>query len=270
MAPKKPRYLGLDYGEKTIGIALGCVDSRVATGHSTLLRDQEAALRQSINLLREIIKEYNITHIVLGHPVHMDSSLSLRAEKTLAFRDKLQRNFKSIKINLWDERLSTQAVTRAFYAESHSKGSKKRSETYRAHVDEMAAVYILQGYLNKHMEETMENEHIMPDDENMGDVILVTDDDGIEHQLHVLASRDVGDCVYLLAAVAVEEGEDDMSEVLHFKCIPSEDEEDEDDDMSLEMIDDTHEDFERVMELFKDDYEDLGIIIDEGDSPLGV
>ncbi|MCL2362914.1 MAG: Holliday junction resolvase RuvX [Defluviitaleaceae bacterium] len=145
----KKRYIGLDYGEKTIGIALSCPEAKVATGMTTLRRLDEAALRPNINSLREIIREYGITDIILGYPLNMDGSISVRAEKTLAFRDKLKRNFKSIDISLWDERLSTSAVTHAFNSGYDSKGSKKRKETYRAHVDEMAAVYILQGYLNK-------------------------------------------------------------------------------------------------------------------------
>ena len=137
--------MGLDFGDKTIGVALGCVNSRVATGLETIRRDLPEAMRPSINRLKEIITAYNVTHIILGHPINMDGSLSPRAEKTQAFRDKLKRNFKSKEIILWDERLSTQAVTRAFYG---AGGSKKLHETYNNHVDEMAAVYILQGYLN--------------------------------------------------------------------------------------------------------------------------
>jgi len=142
----KTRYLGLDFGDKTIGVAVGCPDSKVATGIETIRRTQPEALRASINRLGEIIKAYGITHIVLGNPINMDGSQSPRAEKTQAFRDKLKRNFKSKEIILWDERLSTQAVTRAFY--TGKSGSKKQQETYKSHVDEMAAVYILQGYLN--------------------------------------------------------------------------------------------------------------------------
>ena len=140
------RYIGLDFGDKTIGIALGCPDSRVATGLETIRRTQAEALRASVNRIRELIAAYGITHIVLGYPVHMDGEVSPRAEKTLAFRDKLKRNFKSIEIILWDERLSTQAVTRAFF--DGNSGSKKQRETYLSHVDEMAAVYILQGFLS--------------------------------------------------------------------------------------------------------------------------
>lgn len=265
----KTRYLGLDYGDKTIGVALGCPDSRVATGFTTLFRDQEVALKESVNQLREIIREYNISHIVLGLPINMDGTKTHRAEKTLAFKEKLHRNFKSKEIILWDERLSTQAVKRAFYSDSQ-KNTKKQKETYRAHVDEMAAVYILQGFLNKQSEEIMDNEQNMPHDnmeelEHMSEVIIVTDDDGNDFQLHVLASKDVEDCTYLLCAIA--EDEDDTSEVIHLKCIPNPDSDDED-EMSLETVDEDHPDLELVMELFKNDYEELGIIVDEGDSPL--
>jgi len=264
------RYIGLDFGDKTMGIAVSSLDNRVATGLETITRNQPEAMRPSINRLGEIIKEYKITHIVLGNPLHMDGRVSPRSEKTMSFKDKLQRNFKSIQIELWDERLSTQAVSRPFYV--NSKGSKKRHETYNKHVDEMAAVYILQGFLDhsKRLEETMENEQIMSDDfDESGDVILMTDDEGNEYQLHVLATKEGEDCVYLLAAVA--EDEEDTSEVLHFKCaMVDQDADPEDDEMALELIDETHEDFERVMELFAADYEELGIIIDEEDSPLGV
>jgi len=142
----KTRCLGLDFGDKTIGIAIGCSDNRVATGITTIRRTQPEALRPSIDRLREIIAAYSITHIILGFPINMDGSLSSRASKTQDFRDKLKRNFKSVEVILWDERLSTQAVTRAFY--SGTAGGKKKRETYNSHVDEMAAVYILQGFLD--------------------------------------------------------------------------------------------------------------------------
>ena len=268
---KATRYAGLDFGDKTIGIAISCPECRVATGHTTIFRNQVEALRPSINQLGEIITQYGITHIVLGNPVNMDGSHSSRTELTLAFRDKLRRNFKSVEIILWDERLSTQAVTKAFF--NGSTRGKKQHDKYNAHVDEMAAVYILQGFLDKkRMEETMENETIMPDElEDDGNVILMSDEDGNEHQLHVLASKEGDNCIYLLVAVADDES--DTSEVLHFKCPAVEEDpgeiDPEDDEMPLELVDETHEDFELVMELFKADYDELGITIDEEDPLLG-
>ena len=278
------RFLGLDYGEKTIGVSLGCSESKVATGLTTLRRTEEAALRANINSLREIVRRYNITHIVLGYPLNMDGSISMRAEKTLSFRDKLQRNFKSINILMWDERLSTRAVTIGF----GSTNSKKKREAYRAYIDEMAAVYILQGYLNKYavsdlsthrsdkcpyagrLEKNMENEIQLPDDQNeLEDIIIITDDDGNEYQLHVLTSKEHDGSMYLLTAVVGDDDDDDeTAEVMHFKCVIDED--DETDDMSMETVDAEHEDFDLVLKLFEDDYEEFGITIDEGDSLLGI
>ena len=256
------RYIGLDFGDKTIGVAVSSLDNRVATGLTTVRRNQADALRESVKHIGEIIAEYGITHIVLGYPVNMDGSISPRAQKTLAFRDKLRRNFKAIQVELWDERLSTQAVTRAFFADS--KGGKKRREAYNAHVDEMAAVYILQGFLNKQMEVTMEDDFNMPDDfDETGDVILMSDDDGNEFELHILATKEGDGCAYLLTAVA--EDEDDTSEVLHFKCPTMDEDDSEESEIALELVDETHQDFEHVMELFKDTYAELGIIIDEED-----
>ena len=119
----------------------------------------------------------------------------------------------------------------------------------------------------------MENEPNMPDDfDDMGDVIIMNDEDGNEHQLHVLATKEGENCVYLLTALAADDDEE-TSEVLHFKCAAVEEDDtksEEEDDMALELVDEGHEDFELVMDLFKADYENLGIIIDEEDSSLGV
>ena len=141
------RYLGLDFGDKTIGLALASPDGRIATGLTTLRRSDPAALRPSIRQLGEYIALYGITHAVLGFPKHMDGSLSERCMVTQAFADKLQRNFKRLQIILWDERLSTQAVARMY------EGDRTR---YKDKVDEMAAVYILQGYLDSQKEKKME------------------------------------------------------------------------------------------------------------------
>ena len=117
----------------------------------------------------------------------------------------------------------------------------------------------------------MENETFLPEehDEHMGEVIVVTDDDGEEHQLHVLASKEGENCMYLLAAVAVDDDED-SSEVLHLKCANFDaSKEPDDEELSLELVEEDHEDFQLVMELFKADYEELGILVDEEDPLFG-
>lgn len=130
-----PRFLGLDFGDKTIGVAVSCPRGVVATGVETIHRAGPAAMKPSIARLRTLIGEYGVTHIIIGNPLHMDGNASARSEKTQLFADKLRRNFKRLTIELYDERLSTQAVARTL--------------ADAARVDEMAAVYILQGYLDK-------------------------------------------------------------------------------------------------------------------------
>ena len=135
MTCDKPiRFLGLDFGDKTIGVAVACPDSRVATGVTTLLRDDPLALRASLKALKTFIKSYGITHVVLGYPLYLDGTPSAQSVKTAAFKEKLERYIKTVVVNLWDERLSTQAVSRVI--------------SNRDKIDEMAAVYILQGYLD--------------------------------------------------------------------------------------------------------------------------
>jgi len=243
--------MGLDFGDKTIGVSVSSPSGKVAIGITTLARQNEAALRPSLKALKEIIRQYDITNIVLGYPKHLDGRDSPRCQKTLVFKDKLNRYFKSIPVELWDERLSTRAVSRVF------EGTRDR---FDKHVDEMAAVYILQGFLdnlenNKRSENEMENDK-SPMFENAGEdnTIVLYDDEGNEIAMQILSSRQEGDATYVLVA----EEDEEHSEVMHFKLI-----DDGDDDTIFELVDEEHEDFDRVFELFEDDYKALGIEIDE-------
>ena len=238
-----PRFLGLDLGDKTIGVSVSSLDGRVATGVCTIKRTDEASFRPALKQLKEIIKKYGITHILLGEPKHLNGDESFRSEKSLVFKEKLMRYFKNIPVELWDERLSTKAVTRGFDG---------RAKDYKKHVDEMAAVYILQGYLD-YRRSGMMNEPIAWDDENDDDIVLYNDD-GDELPLQILASREDPTGMYILAV----EGDDDDAEVAHFKLIPG-----DGDDMIFELVDEDHELFDKVFALFKDDYESLGIEIEE-------
>jgi putative Holliday junction resolvase len=131
--------LGLDFGDKTMGVAVSSLNGTVAVGLTTLRRTAPEALRPNLKELKQIIREHKVTHILLGYPKYLHGEDSPRCLTTLAFKAKLERYFKSLPVILWDERLSTQAVARTF------EGSADR---YRQHVDEMAAVYILQGFLD--------------------------------------------------------------------------------------------------------------------------
>ena len=136
------RVIGLDYGDKNIGVALSCPLLITAYGTDTIRRADAESFKKPILSIREIIRSNNVGTIVLGFPKNMDGSLSPRSEKTLEFKDRLQRNFKSLEIVLWDERLSSMASEKIMSA----MGTKR--ERIKEVVDEAAAIYILQGYLD--------------------------------------------------------------------------------------------------------------------------
>jgi len=255
----KETFLGLDYGDKTIGVAVS-LNGRVATGVTTLRRKDSAALRPNLKELKTIINEYKATHIILGFPKNMDGKENARCELTTAFKEKLERYFKK-PVTLWDERLSTYAVSRT------PAGRNMRVAQFNKHVDTMAAVYILQGFLDsknnsKNKEVFMTNEPTNFDEfdefDDDDDSIILVNEDGEEIPLQILSSREAEDGMYVLAA----EGEDGI--VSHFKCTPN-----GEDEVTFELIDGDHEDFERVFEMFKDDYEALGIDIEEIDVEEG-
>ena len=135
----KPRIVGLDFGDKTIGVAVSDPLGIMALGLETIRRDRENALKPSIRRLAEIIRQYeSVEAIVLGFPKNMNNTLGERCTKTLAFKEKLNRNFKDIPVVLWDERLSTAGARRTLSGHVQEK----------LVIDEMAAVFILQGYID--------------------------------------------------------------------------------------------------------------------------
>jgi len=136
------RILGIDYGDKNIGVSLSCPECIFALGAGTIRRDSPESFKKPILELREIMREHNVNKIVLGFPKNMDGSLGERCEKTLEFRDRLQRNFKSLEIVLWDERMSSLSQERAMSELGLSK------EKIKKNIDEASAIYILQGYLD--------------------------------------------------------------------------------------------------------------------------
>lgn len=135
------RILGLDYGDKTIGVAISDPFGWTAQGLEIIRRKDEKNLKQSIERLKEIITEYGVEKIILGYPKNMNNTNGERAEKTEKFKVKLQNNFK-LPVELWDERLSTMAAERGLLEADLSRSKRKQV------IDKMAAVFILQGYLN--------------------------------------------------------------------------------------------------------------------------
>ncbi len=136
------RILGLDYGEKTVGVAICDETETIARGIEIIRRDKEESIKKSVARIKELIDEYDVKRIVLGYPKNMDGSEGFRCEKTIEFKERLHRNFKKMDIVLQDERYSTVSVTKVF------QEAKMKKEEQKEVVDMMAAVLILQNYLD--------------------------------------------------------------------------------------------------------------------------
>ena len=136
------KILGLDYGSRTTGIAISDETGSIAFPVETVVREEEIALKQTVRRIRQLTDENNIHTVVLGFPKNMDNSLGERAEKTLAFKKRLERDLYQVEIVLWDERLSTVASERPLLGMGYDRHRRKKI------VDNMAAAYILQGYLD--------------------------------------------------------------------------------------------------------------------------
>lgn len=135
------RILGLDFGSKTVGVAVSDPLLITAQGVEIVRRKSENKLRQTIARIEEIIVEYQVKTIVLGLPKNMNNSEGERVEKTKEFKETLERRT-GLPIILWDERLTTVAADRAMIE------SGIRREDRKKYVDEIAAIFILQGYLD--------------------------------------------------------------------------------------------------------------------------
>ena len=142
------RVLGLDYGDKTVGVAVSDPFGWTAQGVEIIRRNSPVEYKQSLGRISELIAEYNVEKIVLGFPRNMDGSEGPRCEKTLAYKERLEKRFKPMEVILWDERLSTVAADR--YMMSAEMDHFERKSV----IDKMAAVFILQGYLDSVRNET--------------------------------------------------------------------------------------------------------------------
>lgn len=140
------RIMGLDFGSKTTGVAISDPLGITAQGIETIQRPQENKLRRTLARIEELVKEYQVTKIVLGFPKNMNNTIGERAEKSLEFKDMLERRT-GLPVVMWDERLTTVSAERTLME------SGVRRENRKEYVDMIAAVYILQGYLDS-MERT--------------------------------------------------------------------------------------------------------------------
>ena len=138
---KNKRTLGIDYGEARVGIALTDCLNITAQGLETIQR--KGSDKIILKRLDEILKQYEIDTIVVGMPLHMNGTISKRAEITQKFVHKLKCKYNQLKIETVDERLTTVEAHKTMNFLNVNKNKKKNI------VDTISAVYILETYLNK-------------------------------------------------------------------------------------------------------------------------
>lgn len=144
---KPVRVMGLDVGDATIGVAISDALQITAQGRETRRR---TSTKEDIDYLVDLVAENDVSCIVIGMPYHMNGSLGVQGEKTQSFAKKLKKKItysdrlsQDVEIVYWDERLTTVGATRALI-----EGDVRREKRKKI-VDTLAAVLILQGYLDK-------------------------------------------------------------------------------------------------------------------------
>ncbi len=136
------RVLGLDYGSKTVGVAISDTLGWTAQSVETITRKSENKLRQTLARIEELAKLYEADRIVLGYPKHMNNDEGERCVRTEEFKEMLERRL-GLPVILQDERMSTVSAERILM-----EGNVRR-ENRKEYVDKMAAAFILQTYLDR-------------------------------------------------------------------------------------------------------------------------
>ncbi|WP_034445401.1 Holliday junction resolvase RuvX [Butyrivibrio sp. AE2032] len=139
------RIMGLDYGSRTVGVAISDDLLLTAQGKEIIRRKEENKLRKTLARIEELIQEYGVEKIVLGLPLNMDETVSERSKLCLEFKEMIERRT-GIPVEMMDERLTTVEADEIMN-EARIKG-KERKE----YVDMIAAQIILQDYLDNKLD----------------------------------------------------------------------------------------------------------------------
>lgn len=134
------RIMGLDFGSKTVGVAVSDALGITAQGVEIVRRKSPDKLRQTLARIDELAREYGVEELVLGYPKNMNGTEGERCEKTKEFKELLEKRT-GLPVALWDERLTTVAADRSMMEAGLRRDERKE------YVDEIAAVFILQGYM---------------------------------------------------------------------------------------------------------------------------
>ena len=135
------RIMGLDYGSKTVGVALSDELGITAQPIMTIERKSENKLRKTLAQIEELIDAYEVSFVVLGYPKNMNNSEGQRVEATMEFKEHIERRT-GLEVKLWDERLTTIESERILME------AGVRRENRKDYIDKMAAAIILQSYMD--------------------------------------------------------------------------------------------------------------------------
>lgn len=135
------RIMGLDYGSKTVGVAVSDELGITAQAVETITRKEENKLRQTLARIEALAEEYQVTSIILGYPKNMNNTIGDRAKKSEEFGEMLKKRT-GLPVVLWDERMTTISANRTLME------SGVRREHRKEVIDKIAAVFILQNYLD--------------------------------------------------------------------------------------------------------------------------
>lgn len=141
------RSMSLDVGTRTIGVATSDLTGMIASGIETIRRTSE---ERDFKRIEELIAEHEVNVMVVGYPKNMNGSIGERAQSCEKFAENLRRIFPQLKVILWDERLSTVAAEKVLIDADLRRGKRKKV------IDMMAAVVILQNYLDSPQSKRME------------------------------------------------------------------------------------------------------------------
>ncbi len=134
--------LGIDYGDKYMGLALSDPTGLIASPMTTIYREDPANLKATVRKIRQICEENEVHTIILGYPLNMDDSVGERALKSEAFKRRLERDLYQVEVILWDERLTTCEAEIPLFECGMNRTQRKNV------VDKIAAALILQSWLD--------------------------------------------------------------------------------------------------------------------------
>ena len=232
------RIMGLDYGTKTVGVAISDALGLTAQGIETIQRKEENKLRRTLARIEELVREYEVDTIVLGFPKHMNNDVGERAKKSLEFKEMLVRRT-GLDVVMWDERLTTVEAERTLIE------SQVRRENRKQYIDKIAAVFILQGYLDSiYLKKKAEEE------KRMEKIKFCFDESGDSVEFFVLEQTKINGASYIL----VTDSQEDDAECLILKEGESQDAK----ESVYEIVEDDVE-LQAVSKVFEELLEDVEI-----------